>query len=411
MYDGFDIIKNGSTLLELLVMATIFAVLGYLLAMAWSMRKLNEYWARININKNEITNFKKAINYDDLLTTISTKLATLEKKFSKLKVPTIDQIDLSDFITKDEFRNLKLQNHLNKDEVLDFLNIRNIVKESELSKYLLHSEKEKFALKSDIPDIDLSCYSKKSDFSNFITKSDIPEIDLKEYALKSDLKDFLTKDSEHLKTQDIDESSFVKKNELDSFVRTNQLQKFVQRDDLTSYMKFGDFKNQFNKVNSEDMISGYVKKEDLAPYLKKIDRPAPIDLSSYTNKDDLRYLVEKIDELEKKIIELTPKKKTQLVELDSKGIPKKTITHLLSIKDIVASKSNRDDLQEIKGIGEFIEKKINALGIYTFKQISKLNEEDIKIITEAIKFFPGRIIRDSWVDQAKSKANKLPTFD
>jgi predicted flap endonuclease-1-like 5' DNA nuclease len=60
----------------------------------------------------------------------------------------------------------------------------------------------------------------------------------------------------------------------------------------------------------------------------------------------------------------------------------------------------KDDLQVINGIGPGIEKKLNTLGIYSFRQISELTEESIKQLTESIKFFPGRIDRDRWVEQA-----------
>jgi len=63
--------------------------------------------------------------------------------------------------------------------------------------------------------------------------------------------------------------------------------------------------------------------------------------------------------------------------------------------------SKRDDLKEIKGIGPFIEKKLNALGIYNFSQIANFNAEDGDKVNEAIEFFPGRVKRDNWVGQAK----------
>ena len=66
---------------------------------------------------------------------------------------------------------------------------------------------------------------------------------------------------------------------------------------------------------------------------------------------------------------------------------------------------DKDDLKIISGIGPFIEKKLNALGIYTFEQISKFTPEDEKVITDAIEFFPGRIERDEWVNQAKKIVN------
>ena len=60
----------------------------------------------------------------------------------------------------------------------------------------------------------------------------------------------------------------------------------------------------------------------------------------------------------------------------------------------------KDDLQVIKGIGPFIEEKLNALGIYTFSQISKMTPEIEEEVNVAIEFFPGRVKRDEWAKQA-----------
>ena len=67
----------------------------------------------------------------------------------------------------------------------------------------------------------------------------------------------------------------------------------------------------------------------------------------------------------------------------------------------LATANDRDDLKEINGIGPFIEEKLNAAGIYTFEQISLLDEEFIEILTAAIGFFPDRIKRGRWIEQAK----------
>ncbi|OSY87742.1 hypothetical protein WH52_09955 [Tenacibaculum holothuriorum] len=67
-----------------------------------------------------------------------------------------------------------------------------------------------------------------------------------------------------------------------------------------------------------------------------------------------------------------------------------------------ATEDEKDDLTKIKGIGSFIEEKLNAIGIYTYNQISNLTEKDIDTITDLIQFFPGRIVRDNWKEQAKN---------
>ncbi|MEO0330639.1 MAG: hypothetical protein AAF223_02990, partial [Bacteroidota bacterium] len=70
-----------------------------------------------------------------------------------------------------------------------------------------------------------------------------------------------------------------------------------------------------------------------------------------------------------------------------------------------ASEAEKDDLKKIKGVGPFLEKKLNALGIYTFAQIANFTDEDKERVNDAIEFFPGRISRDNWVGQAKSLRN------
>jgi len=75
----------------------------------------------------------------------------------------------------------------------------------------------------------------------------------------------------------------------------------------------------------------------------------------------------------------------------------------------VASIEEKDDLQQIVGIGPYTEAKLNNLGIYTFEQISRFNNEDVDIITELIKFFPDRIKNDRWVTKAASLKNGQTT--
>ncbi len=70
----------------------------------------------------------------------------------------------------------------------------------------------------------------------------------------------------------------------------------------------------------------------------------------------------------------------------------------------VGSEKQKDDLQMISGIGPVIETKLNAVGIYTFRQISEFTPEAIDYVTSAIKFFPNRIGRDNWIGQAAALA-------
>ena len=67
----------------------------------------------------------------------------------------------------------------------------------------------------------------------------------------------------------------------------------------------------------------------------------------------------------------------------------------------IAPKNEAENLTLINGIGGWMEEKLNALGIFTLRQIANFNDEDVEIVTESIEFFPGRIERDEWVSQAK----------
>ena len=67
-----------------------------------------------------------------------------------------------------------------------------------------------------------------------------------------------------------------------------------------------------------------------------------------------------------------------------------------------ASASDADDLKQIKGIGPKLENMLNDLGIYTFRQVSKMGSTEYDLIDELLGAFQGRAKRDSWAKQAKS---------
>ncbi len=76
--------------------------------------------------------------------------------------------------------------------------------------------------------------------------------------------------------------------------------------------------------------------------------------------------------------------------------------HLLNYTSFgTANESEKDDLKMISGIGPFIEERLHALDIFTFRQISRFTAKDIETINYAIEYFSGRIERDEWVAQAK----------
>jgi NADH-quinone oxidoreductase subunit E len=63
-----------------------------------------------------------------------------------------------------------------------------------------------------------------------------------------------------------------------------------------------------------------------------------------------------------------------------------------------------DDLKRIRGIGRVNEGKLNALGVFHFDQIGAWTRAEIRWVGTYLAF-PGRIDRESWVEQAETLAN------
>lgn len=59
-----------------------------------------------------------------------------------------------------------------------------------------------------------------------------------------------------------------------------------------------------------------------------------------------------------------------------------------------------DDLTQIKGIGPKRSRKLNALGIYHFRQIAAWTEAETLWVDDHLAS-PGRVSRDEWVQQAR----------
>lgn len=117
-------------------------------------------------------------------------------------------------------------------------------------------------------------------------------------------------------------------------------------------------------------------------------------------------VVEVVEEVKAEAKKAAPKKAAPK-KADAKKEKEEVLAQIAEkAKDInferigTAVAADKDDLKKIKGIGPFLEEKLNALSIYTFEQISKFNETDEEMVNKAIEFFPGRIKNDGWAKQA-----------
>ena len=63
----------------------------------------------------------------------------------------------------------------------------------------------------------------------------------------------------------------------------------------------------------------------------------------------------------------------------------------------------KDDLKRISGVGPKLEKTLNKLGIYYFKQIAGFSKSNVEWVDDYLSF-KGRIGRENWIRQAKTLA-------
>jgi predicted flap endonuclease-1-like 5' DNA nuclease len=69
---------------------------------------------------------------------------------------------------------------------------------------------------------------------------------------------------------------------------------------------------------------------------------------------------------------------------------------------ILSGSGEPDDLKLIVGVGPVLERMLHSLGVATFRQIAHWSERDVAEFDAKLPEFPGRIVRDQWVTQARA---------
>lgn len=62
-----------------------------------------------------------------------------------------------------------------------------------------------------------------------------------------------------------------------------------------------------------------------------------------------------------------------------------------------------DDLELIAGVGPKLAETLNKLGIFYYDQIADWTKKDVAWVDQHLNF-PGRIVRENWIEQAKALA-------
>tara|TARA_Y100001970_G_scaffold92238_1_gene116417 strand:- start:4142 stop:5827 length:1686 start_codon:yes stop_codon:yes gene_type:complete len=66
----------------------------------------------------------------------------------------------------------------------------------------------------------------------------------------------------------------------------------------------------------------------------------------------------------------------------------------------ISEGNNPDDLTLIKGIDDFTQRKLNALGIFTFRQIANIDSDAGKAVNDSLELLPGKVSELAWAKQA-----------
>ena len=65
--------------------------------------------------------------------------------------------------------------------------------------------------------------------------------------------------------------------------------------------------------------------------------------------------------------------------------------------------SQKDDLKQIHGIGPVMERVLNRMGMFTFRQIAEWKDQDVEHMASELNTFPDRIRHDNWIAGAKEQ--------
>ena len=65
--------------------------------------------------------------------------------------------------------------------------------------------------------------------------------------------------------------------------------------------------------------------------------------------------------------------------------------------------TQKDDLKQIHGIGPVMERVLNRMGMFTFRQIAEWKDQDVEHMASELNTFPDRIRHDNWIAGAKEQ--------
>ncbi len=166
----------------------------------------------------------------------------------------------------------------------------------------------------------------------------------------------------------------------------------VDMDSINQRLAQLEEENQQLKLNVAELQEGEEELEVLLVPVMEGDEIEEIEIDSEVIEEGLEEELEEYNFI-------STKEKSDIARAKLKSV--------FGHKIPIATAAEKNDLQVIDGIGPFIEEQLNAVGIFTFEQISSFDKEAMNLVTDAIQFFPGRIKRDDWKGQAARQLVKM----
>ena len=160
-----------------------------------------------------------------------------------------------------------------------------------------------------------------------------------------------------------------------------------------------------NKINDSAEKSTLGELDALSALKQKMEKAA---------KDELTKIQEQKEAEKQAKAKEREEKKQKVKQAPEPVVPARDPLEGLSDEEITkqllgiigqAAESSKENLTQMDGIGPAYQKKLNALGIFTFQQFSKLDEKSIQMLEKLTKW-KGRVSRDNWIDQAKEILEK-----
>ena len=167
------------------------------------------------------------------------------------------------------------------------------------------------------------------------------------------------------------------------------------------YAAVGIHPHDATESNVAEIDELKVQNKELAEVLKSMEssrKQYEIDAKRYReNAEDAEKKSEtlrlRLDDVEKNFVEMEKQQRHALKEARKSPVPNEV--------NGKKKKVQKDDLQEIIGIGKVFEHALNELGIYTFAQIASFDINDIARVNAVLKGSEGRMEADDWIGQAK----------